>query len=358
MTRGRVLAFLVLLVCALVVSCGGGDKKNPGQGKVISIDEIHPCDTNDPFGVQGSLLNAKPTSTPLPPTPTATTQAAQPSGGSGGGSVTDTSVGGTTRDGCTAPDFSQRCALWGSDEYDHANGQDVGCGKTIAQCGCAMTSAASMLVRYGVTKSPDGLPTTPKVLNDWMKQDARTSSNGTVSRGYLYGMVIWGSIATYSAQASAKFGTPAITFYGMLAGGDLVGLQREIGNKRPVILEQKGHYILATGEAPPSSVSINDPFYPDRAKLDTPQYKNTFLSGRLYRPGSDVSAIMVGAPKGVTFAVKETATGQTVGLKPAQPAQPAQPQTPITEVRQSMFVREQAYRDPTCTVTSPRLDQG
>src|SRR4051794_25718590 len=354
MTRGRVLAFLALLVCALIVSCGGSGKK-AAVGNVVSLDEIHPCDTNDPFGIIASRLNATPTPSPRP-TNTAVPPTARPGGG--GGSVTDTSVGGTTSDGCTGPDFSQRCALWGNDEYDHANGQDVGCGKTIAQCGCAMTAAASMLVRYGVTKSPDGLPTNPKTLNDWMKQDARSSASGTVSRGYLYGMVIWGSIATYSAQASAKFGTPAITFYGMLAGGDLVGLQREIGNKRPVILEQKGHYILATGEAPPSSVSINDPFYPDRAKLDTPQYKNTFLSGRLYRPGSDVSAIMVGAPKGVTFAVKETATGQTVGLKPAQPAQPAQPQTPITEVRQSMFVREQAYRDPTCTVTSPRLDQG
>ena len=54
MTRGRVLAFFVLLICALVVSCGGSSKKDPGQGKTISLEEIHPCDTNDPFGVKAS----------------------------------------------------------------------------------------------------------------------------------------------------------------------------------------------------------------------------------------------------------------------------------------------------------------
>src|SRR4051812_45963723 len=141
MTRGRLLTFLILLVCALVVSCGSDSKKTPNPGKVITLDEIHPCDTNDPFGVQGSQLNAPPTPTPVPPTPTQT-PTPSPNNTVTSSSVTDTSVGGTTGDGCTPPDFSQRCALWGKDEYSHANGEDIGCGKTIAQCGCAMTAAA------------------------------------------------------------------------------------------------------------------------------------------------------------------------------------------------------------------------
>src|SRR5436305_333017 len=134
MTRGRVLAFLVLLACALVVSCSSGSKKDPAQGKTISLDEIHPCDTNDPFGVQASQLNATPTPTPRPPTPTATTQASQPSGGSTGAQAPGNGVTGTSgMAGCDGPDFSQRCPLWGNDEYSHANGEDIGCGKTIGQ---------------------------------------------------------------------------------------------------------------------------------------------------------------------------------------------------------------------------------
>src|SRR5689334_9855342 len=116
MTRVGLLALVGLLViCAIVIIWSGGDsEKDPNQGKTITLDEVHPCDTNDPFGVQGSLLSAQPTQTPVPPTHTKT---ATPSATStAGGSVTDTSAGGTTRDGCTAPDFSQRCALWGSDE--------------------------------------------------------------------------------------------------------------------------------------------------------------------------------------------------------------------------------------------------
>src|SRR5215216_3791098 len=109
MTRVGLVAFLGLLViCAIVIVSGGGDsEKDPNQGTTITLEDVHPCDTNDPFGVQGSLLSAKPTQTPVPPTPTKTATPSATS--SAGSSVTDTSVGGTTRDGCTAPDFSQRC---------------------------------------------------------------------------------------------------------------------------------------------------------------------------------------------------------------------------------------------------------
>ena len=109
----------------------------------------------------------------------------------------------------------------------------------------------------------------------------------------------------------------------MLGGGDLVGLQREIGNKRPVILEEKGHYILATGEAQ-NTVTIR-PVLSGRAKLDTPRHRNTFSAG-----GCIVSS---GRQRdhgrragGVTFVVKETATGD----RPSRRSQP-QPQTPVTK---------------------------
>ena len=50
MTRGRVLAFVALVVCALIVSCSSSNAK-PSVGNVLSLEEIHP-DTNDPFGVR------------------------------------------------------------------------------------------------------------------------------------------------------------------------------------------------------------------------------------------------------------------------------------------------------------------
>jgi hypothetical protein len=239
--------------------------------------------------------------------------------------------------------------LWGNLEYDHGSGSDVGCGKTIAQCGCAMTSAASLLLRYGVTRGPDGAPTTPKSLNDWFKLDSRQTAQGFVSRGYVFGAVNWLAVATYSKLAAAKFGTPSLTYAGNLPGG-LDGLKRELDNSRPVILEQPRHFVLATGEAS-SEVTIADPFYPDRKLLDTPAYRNSFVSGRLYRPGSDLSAVMVAMPKSnVRFSIADP-SGARTGFKPGE-------QTTVSEVRQSQFAVEAAWQDPTCTASLPPADFG
>jgi hypothetical protein len=300
---------------------------------------VHPCDTSapDPFGVQASQLGA----------------ATQPIGSTPAGGVTH--PGGTVVNaavaslpGCEGPDFSQRCPLWGGIEYDHGAEYDIGCGSTIAQCGCAMTSAASLLRHYGVDKGPDGSPTTPQTLNDWFKQDTRQTRDGAISQGYVYGAVNWLAVAQYSKLAADKFGTPSVTYNGNLAG-DLGALKSELDIDRPVILEQPGHFILATADRS-NQVAIADPYYADRTALDTPAYHDTFLSGRLYRAGSDMSAVLVAAPKSVHIAVSDSG-GATTGYKAGQ-------QTPVSEVRQSQFALEAAWRDPTCTAAPPLAGQG
>ena len=333
----RPAAFAVLALCGLLLfACSSGDSA-VATPAIESSTEVHPCpdpDGSDAFGVQPSRLRDVTASS----SPTVTASAARPTPES----VTSANTG------CEGPDFSQRCSLWASDEYDGGGGQDIGCGSTMAQCGCALTSAASLLVHYGVTRGPDGSPTTPASVNEWFKGEARQTAAGTVSRGYVYGGVNWLAVATYSKLAAARFGTPELTWSGVLPS-DIGALRRELENGRPVILEEPGHYILATNAAR-ETVAIADPFYNDRTSLDVPAYANRFLSGRLYRPGPDVSGLLVAAPKGVQFTVRD-ASGRLTGIDPKS-------SQPVSDIQQSTFSIEAAWRDPTCTASPPRTDGG
>src|SRR5689334_14635962 len=114
MTQGRVLAFLLIVLCALIASCSSGGAKKPLLSQT-TLDEVHPCDTNDPFGVQASRLNVSPSATVAP--------TATPTQAAGGATDTVNTVrdgnngvaAATGQPGCDAPDFSQRCPLWGND---------------------------------------------------------------------------------------------------------------------------------------------------------------------------------------------------------------------------------------------------
>src|SRR3972149_2946928 len=87
------------------------------------------------------------------------------------------------------PYFSQKDPQWGSNEYDHGNTQDLWCGTTMSQCGCAVTSAAMILKYYGVDRNPDGLTTSPKTLNDWLKDRVD---------GFLYGNLNFQAVTDYA----------------------------------------------------------------------------------------------------------------------------------------------------------------
>jgi Peptidase_C39 like family len=333
--------FLVIVFIAVGFGVGCGSKSDSGSTTSSGASvAVHPCDTSapDPFGVEPSQLRAT--------AEAASTTSASAS--ASGTAIVGNGTGLTGQPGCDGPDFSQRCPFWASQEYDSGSGSDIGCGTTIAQCGCAMTSAASLLVRYGVTRGPDGQPTNPQTLNEWFNADGQETDAGTLSRGYVYGAVNWLAVADYARQAAAQFGTPSLAFNGNL-NSDIDALKRELDNSRPVILEEPGHYILATGTKA-DDVAIADPYYVDRTDLKTGAYHDAFVSGRLYRPGSDMSAFLVAAPKGVQISVRDP-SGSTVGFKNGS-------QQPVSEVKQSQFALEPAWQDPTCTAVAPKQEFG
>lgn len=186
---------------------------------------------------------------------------------------------------------------WEGLEYDHSKSQFLWCGKTIADCGCVITSIAMILRYYGVPNPVDGSPTTPKSVNDYFNRDATCTNEGCVSRGYAYGDVRWAAAGGYSQEANSKYHTQKIIYDADGGGGynpDLV--RQDINDNRPVILwnTARSHWFVAMGISG-NTFMINDPLY-DRTRLDDPAYGNNAAASRRYKKtSSDFSSIEVPA---------------------------------------------------------------
>lgn len=138
----------------------------------------------------------------------------------------------------TFPYLSQKDGRWANEEYDSA-GEWAGTGKTgIDRWGCALTSAAMILQKYGV-KAPDGTEIDPSKLNAWLKGQ----SDGYIGLGH----VNWLAIARYAK--------------GIVPGGKSLEFQRSYDPSTavlPVILGLPGHYVVAHDEDT-LNWKINDP---------------------------------------------------------------------------------------------------
>lgn len=347
-------ALLVLLAvgAALVLaSCGGSSgEPRPTAAPEAESSVVHPCNeaprtiaTPRPAVLRDPLLaeaisqevpfTASPSATPFPkPTLRPTTM------------PTPTPL--AVDAGCVGPDFKQNCAIWGPKVYDHGDRQALNCGSTFAQCGCAVTAMASVLTSHGVGLSPDGEPTNPLTLNDWFIQDGRLTEAGLVSKGYVYGGVNWVAMAEYSQAARKAHQTPSLAW---VAWTDATfDLSVDLREDNPVILEEPGHFIVATG-LEGDTYRISDPAY-ERATLDVPQYGNRFLSARRYAISEDGAAIMVAAPAGVQILVTDP-DGNELGSETPDAK-------PKNEIPRASITREPAWADPTCTAAPSLEDAG
>ena len=253
-----------------------------------------------------------------------------------------------------APFFAQNDARWANAEYARSTELPAGkdwCGTTISQCGCAMTSVAVMLALYNVLTLPDGQPLTPESLNAWFNGDARRTDRGWVSRGYIYGDVIWTAANELSGEiAKAKPGTPTVRFVRTGSGSE-DQIRAALPAGRPIILEGPGHWIAAVG-LDGDTILINDPFYRDRTTLDA--YKGKVRSSVIYEPSSDLSAVVFTAPSDVAFRVVDK-QGRVVGTGDTTAGATDEP---IIQIPGASVSTRRAWRDPTCIEKAPPAGAG
>ncbi len=259
-------------------------------------------------------------------------------------------------DSVGAPFFAQNDPRWGSQEYAKSlelpNGKDW-CGTTIEQCGCAMTSVSVMLALYNVVETPDGQPLSPKTLNDWFNGNAKKTDRGFVSRGYIYGDVIWTAANELSGEvAKTNPNVTTVRFAGTGDGSD-EDIRGQLKLGRPVVVEVPGHWIAAVGiDAKTDQILINDPFYRDRTTLDV--YKGKVRSSVHYEPSKDLSSVVITAPADVRFRVTDK-QGRVVNTGDGTIEQPADV---INQIPGASVASRGAWRDPTCIEKAPPTGVG
>ncbi|HSW88740.1 MAG TPA: C39 family peptidase [Candidatus Saccharimonadales bacterium] len=201
------------------------------------------------------------------------------------------------------PLLKQSDAAWGNNEFDHADLYGgFHCGRTIAQCGCAMTSTAMILQYFGVNNLPDGTPLNPGTFNIWLK------ANNGYFRDEGLNPYVAATVAKKAKSQNFSFHYDGLE-YSRVNVSDTIQLTTDLQNGIPDVLEEPGHFIVGTG-IDANTVTINDPYY-NRTTLAT--YNNSFLSlGRYVPSHTDLSYIVLAVNKDVNISLKDS-LGNRVG---------------------------------------------
>jgi uncharacterized protein YkwD len=311
----------------------------------------------------GDQAASPPTATPTPTDATATATST-PTAGADGQTLSVEQVLRNT-DGSVSPFFSQNHPNWGSEEYDHSKALYNGCpGPTIAQCGCAMTSLGNAMAMYGLVTTPDGVPLTPKTLNEWFSADAVLTQSGWASRGFIAGNVNWMAAAEFSAdasewaaQANADADRLPTVRYAHHGDGSVETIAADLDLGRFVVLHVPGHWIAAVGYSDDRrEILIKDPYYADRIYLS--QYEGRIIESVHFEPSSDLSGIVVTVPAHLRILITDR-DGNTIGTLTAGTPEDAERIANATnQIQGAQYVFEEAWRDPTCVESPPGEEDG
>src|SRR5260221_533595 len=237
------------------------------------------------------------------------------------------------------PLLKQTNPSWANLTYDSSNLQNLGCGATIGQCGCALTSAAMVLNYFGVTKDPLGRPTTPQTLNEYLNTRNSCDSKGCSSLGYSFGEIFWPAVGTFSAGSNKIFGTQKIELKRLPQLYSKATVLSDITNREPVILQRNDgkHWFVATGTLNNnSSFQINDPGT-NKTKFteynDSARYTVTFK-----RTNSDFSNFSV-VSKAPTQLVVTDSQGKRTGFD-------IKTNSIVEEIPNSIYFFQNSYLDP------------
>lgn len=211
----------------------------------------------------------------------------------------------TLDDKLNVPLLKQTDSPWGSLLYDSANLWSTG-GTDISTWGCALTSAAMVFKYNGINKMPDNTDLTPGTMNSWLK----SQPDGYVRNG----LVNWLALSRLSklAKPNNSYSFDALE-YNRINHKDDALLGKSIAENTPPILEEPGHFVVATGtDSANTTFFINDPYYSIASLID-PRYNKNYLSMGTYTPSNtDLSYFMFVVDPSVSITLKD-ANGVSLG---------------------------------------------
>ncbi|GAB4324315.1 MAG: hypothetical protein Kow0010_06140 [Dehalococcoidia bacterium] len=253
--------------------------------------------------------------------------------------------------------FAQTDPRWAQNQYARAGDPNPDwCGTTIAQCGCALSSLATLMVLFDLVSLPEGEELNPGTLNTYFNRDARRTAHGWVSYGYVYGDVLWTTVNGLSPEIVARTGKGTPLRFSRFGTGAEDEIRAELEAGRPVILAVPGHYIAAVGFGPNNEILINDPYYRDRTILS--EYPAPVLNSVLFEPATDGdhSAVIITVPKKLRIKVTDQ-DGRVVGTHQGDTPEDAK-ENALVGIDGAQYHLSHGWRDPTCINRPPGPEDG
>lgn len=214
------------------------------------------------------------------------------------------------------PSLKQTSSPWNTDIYDSANEWiPPTTYQTISDWGCALTSAVMVLQYHGITTmphDPSHTPLDPRSLNNWLK--SQPDGYALDPQGNKTGNVNWLAVSRLTRLAGLNpSDNPDFHYHALMYkpvhSANTALLTTDLSNNIPDILEEPGHFVVATGTQN-GTYTINDPYYNNRPTLND-GYNNTFSSlGRFIPSLTDLSYIFLVAPTNVTVSIKDGQNNQ------------------------------------------------
>jgi hypothetical protein len=253
--------------------------------------------------------------------------------------------------------FTQNDPSWADYEYAHAQTAPVQafwCGDTLAACGCALTSMATVMGMLDLAVLPNNQELSPPVLNDWYREDATLTSAGWVSRGFIYGNVLWTAVNGLSAEMHRMDANMPRLRYSHFGSGTEAEIRADLDRGRPVILEVPGHFVAAIGYTPDGGIRVKDPAYSQRLRLE--DYAGLVIKSVHFEPTFNSQAVAVSVPMHLRVRITDDAGNQVGTLDGATPEEVEE--NFADDIPGASFTIQRAWRDPTCEFSAPEPDQG
>ncbi|MBI3985159.1 MAG: C39 family peptidase [Candidatus Levybacteria bacterium] len=201
------------------------------------------------------------------------------------------------------PIFKQTDQSWKNQTYDNAQKWSPS-SKTIEKWGCALTSATMVLNFHGINKLPNGTSLNPGTLNTWLKNQ----KDGYVGTGWVNWLAI-SRLSKLSKTINNIVDFDALEFV-RFGSANKNQLKTDLEHSIPDILEEPGHFVVATGYEG-DIFKINDPYFDKNTLNDG--YSNTFLSLTSFVPSeTNLSYIMLTVNPDINLVVKDL-DGNIVG---------------------------------------------
>lgn len=255
--------------------------------------------------------------------------------------------------------------VWENLEYDHGNTITLedcdrnGDGATMAECACALTTAAMVMNYHGVKNSPDGAFTTnPAILNLHANETFLDLDGGY--KGFFGGKFNWYYPENFSSDAAA-FNENLKVEVESREDFNVDRVKELVDEGKPVIVQVVGrwgiHWVVVKGYDPDDSrLIINDPVMPDpsfgeHAYLDenySPVPTNSMVVYK--QTSSDFRRLQF-----ATDSKNHLLITDTLGNKTGYDPQAGQ----ITEeIPSSEYILELNYGDPTSDGETPPATDG